>query len=79
MLKGEKAPSRRFLRKVFTLSTEAFGRETAEDRGKTLRWRRSAREDGPDGRTSGGLIFEDPRVGAAGQPTEGEEGSRYLS
>jgi hypothetical protein len=46
MLKGEKAPARRFSRKVLFLSTEAFGRETAEVGGKTLRWRRSAREDG---------------------------------
>jgi hypothetical protein len=48
MLKGRKAPARRFLRKVLSLSTEAFGRETAEVGGKTLRWRRSAREDGTD-------------------------------
>jgi hypothetical protein len=48
MLKGRKAPARRFLRKVLSLSTEAFGRETAEVGGKTLRWRRSAREEGTD-------------------------------
>jgi hypothetical protein len=46
MLKGREAPARRFSREALHVSTEAFGRETAEVGGKTLRWRRSAGEDG---------------------------------
>jgi hypothetical protein len=64
MLKGTKAQARCGFDQGSLSSTGARRKVAAKLGGKTLRWRRSAREEGSDGYPSGASALEDPKIRA---------------
>jgi hypothetical protein len=61
------------------MSTGALSKITAKRKGKTLRWRRSAREEGSDGKPSDASALEDPKIRAVRQRMNGENVSHMRS